>query len=276
MSIIQPGMKFGLLTVIRQSDRRIGRRIPWVCACDCGGETLAISSKLVAGHNKSCGCLRKTGSHLHRMTQKAVAANTRTLVGQRFGRLLIVSETPKEATCHCDCGNVITKPRVNIGRVGSGSSCGCLVREHAKNLQRDRTRRHRIACGGDPDTPISPANKMIRNDMRMIKQSTMKRDGFRCALCGLAGVKFHVHHIRPFAKNTALRLDPTNLVTLCVSCHIGVAHGGNVHAEPSPVVAAILTAYVNGSHDRDVNAARNILVLARSATGPVEESRRAA
>ena len=30
------------------------------------------------------------------------------------------------------------------------------------------------------------------------------------------------------------------------------------------------------SHDRDVNAARNILALARSATRPVEESRRAA
>ena len=61
-----------------------------------------------------------------------------------------------------------------------------------------------------------------------------------------------------------------NLVTLCRDCHINRAHGGNVHQAPNADTAELLKSYVltqkqwtcsecGTAHDRDVNAAKNIL-----------------
>lgn len=46
------GKKFGRLTVIK----RVGRA-KWVCRCECGNYKEVITSKLVKGRCKSCGCL---------------------------------------------------------------------------------------------------------------------------------------------------------------------------------------------------------------------------
>lgn len=48
------------------------------------------------------------------------------------------------------------------------------------------------------------------------------RDGFTCQLCGGKPKRrksIHAHHIVHFAKNTALRFDTDNGVTLCRLCH---------------------------------------------------------
>jgi len=39
-----------------------------------------------------------------------------------------------------------------------------------------------------------------------------------CARCG-SRTRLHVDHVRPHRGIDALRLDPANLQTLCVSCH---------------------------------------------------------
>lgn len=63
------GMKFGKLTVIRQ-DGRIWKTnyLAWLCRCECGNETRAISGSLNAGHKKSCGCLVK--EHISKVSGK--------------------------------------------------------------------------------------------------------------------------------------------------------------------------------------------------------------
>lgn len=52
----------------------------------------------------------------------------------------------------------------------------------------------------------------------------------QCAACGLTD-HAEVHHVTPFHMNAALELDPSNLVTLCLSpaylCHLQVGHGGS-------------------------------------------------
>jgi hypothetical protein len=56
---------------------------------------------------------------------------TPSIVGQRFGRLLVVRESrhgPSRLECVCDCGARKWFGRSNV-RLGNTTSCGCLRRE---------------------------------------------------------------------------------------------------------------------------------------------------
>jgi 5-methylcytosine-specific restriction endonuclease McrA len=55
-----------------------------------------------------------------------------------------------------------------------------------------------------------------------LRYDVLKRDGFRCRLCGLSaddGVKLHVDHIKPVSKGGKTELN--NLRTLCDRCNFG-------------------------------------------------------
>lgn len=51
-----------------------------------------------------------------------------------------------------------------------------------------------------------------------------------CAACG-SRTNLQVHHIKPYHLFNELELEPTNLITLCMTpgmlCHLRVGHGGN-------------------------------------------------
>ena len=56
------GQRFGSLTVLERAGKYIGsdgKRINWLCKCDCGRKTLVHTSALKSGNTKSCGCLQK-------------------------------------------------------------------------------------------------------------------------------------------------------------------------------------------------------------------------
>ncbi len=54
------GRKFGMLRVIRKADdRNTSGAIMWVCQCSCGGDKNVTGSALMAGHTRSCGCVRR-------------------------------------------------------------------------------------------------------------------------------------------------------------------------------------------------------------------------
>src|SRR5262249_38518073 len=60
-----------------------------------------------------------------------------------------------------------------------------------------------------------------------LRMSVLKRDGFRCRLCGRSpdnhvDVELHVHHIRPFGRPSEGVTHPDNLTTLCHTCHKGL------------------------------------------------------
>lgn len=52
------GQRFGKLAVMERSPNSgpTGKRIMWLCRCDCGNIGPAYSSHLKAGATKSCGC----------------------------------------------------------------------------------------------------------------------------------------------------------------------------------------------------------------------------
>jgi hypothetical protein len=57
------GQKFGRLTAIGIVERRVyfdgGSKPFWLCRCECGGESVVCDAKLVSGHTKSCGCIKR-------------------------------------------------------------------------------------------------------------------------------------------------------------------------------------------------------------------------
>ena len=51
------GMKFGLLTAIKPTDKRASNgSIIWLCKCDCGSFAEVSVGQLMRGHTLSCGC----------------------------------------------------------------------------------------------------------------------------------------------------------------------------------------------------------------------------
>ena len=50
------GQRFGRLTVIKRVENN-GKKVMWLCRCDCGNETTVFSGYLRKGDTKSCGCL---------------------------------------------------------------------------------------------------------------------------------------------------------------------------------------------------------------------------
>lgn len=52
------GQRFGRLFVLRRDCEYKGRRVRWVCRCDCGNVVSKDGSKLKNGNTSSCGCLR--------------------------------------------------------------------------------------------------------------------------------------------------------------------------------------------------------------------------
>lgn len=58
------GRKFGLLTVIQQSEDYINsstgkHNARWLCKCECGNDVIVIDYNLKNGHTQSCGCFQK-------------------------------------------------------------------------------------------------------------------------------------------------------------------------------------------------------------------------
>lgn len=67
-------------------------------------------------------------------------------------------------------------------------------------------------------------SKNIDKKWRSVRYKVLKRDGARCACCGLTakdGVKIHVDHIKPVSLFPMLKYDMENLQVLCEVCNIG-------------------------------------------------------
>ena len=113
------GQRFGRLTVIEKTDKRLCGQVVWRCHCDCGNVCEVITNSLTAGKTKSCGCLQKEKT-------------SKDLTGQRFGRLTVIEKTDKRSSgrnvvwkCRCDCGNECEMASGSL-RSGNSKSCGCL------------------------------------------------------------------------------------------------------------------------------------------------------
>lgn len=78
------GQKFDMLTVVGITDKRNSGSVVWLCKCDCGNycERSTVTLKRKCHH--SCGCYNK---------QQIKNLNKKNLIGQRFGKLIVLEET---------------------------------------------------------------------------------------------------------------------------------------------------------------------------------------
>lgn len=120
------GSKWGRLTVIR----RIDLTATWECLCDCGNTCIVKGKDLRREHTRSCGCLAQETSAKNGSSLKI------NMIGQRFGRLVVLEEIPYEQRsekdqpawlCQCDCGNTYIASGYHLRR-GDINSCGCIKR----------------------------------------------------------------------------------------------------------------------------------------------------
>lgn len=87
------GRRFGRLVVVRQIGTKHGHS-HWLCQCDCGATSKAISSNLGRGSTRSCGCLRS--EMFENETGPRLAAMNSARAAQRRDELGIDGLTPDQ------------------------------------------------------------------------------------------------------------------------------------------------------------------------------------
>lgn len=157
------GQKYGILTVIEKSEKRVtpkGRNVyMWRCLCDCGNETIVSTSALRNGQTKSCGCLQKERVYESLFTD---------LSGNRYGRLLAIKPIRKNNgiywICRCDCGNTTEVLPQHLKR-GLIRSCGCLRRDVSSKAKKHGWSGTRIykEWKGIKDRCLNPKNTAYKN-----------------------------------------------------------------------------------------------------------------
>lgn len=107
------GQRFGRLLVLRKVGQNKHKSNLWECQCDCGIIKNIPTGSLVSGNTQSCGCIRIL-----------------QLVGQRFGKLIVIERVGKNKQgnycwkCSCDCGNETVVSGSHL-RKNAIKSCGC-------------------------------------------------------------------------------------------------------------------------------------------------------
>lgn len=130
---VEPGQRFGKLTVIREIPDTRARRVE--CQCECGNVITTPIRCLHQGERTSCGCKRRNPAP----------------IGQRFGRLVVSyqligeagpdGKRPRWMVCKCDCGGFKLTEVRNLLR-GYTVSCGCRA---AENPGAESMRTHGLA-----------------------------------------------------------------------------------------------------------------------------------
>lgn len=112
------GKIFGRLTAISLCPKS-GWGIKWLCRCECGNERQILSSSLLNGKIKSCGC-------------RNVGGIPEDLTGQVYGNWLFLKISDRKSgeklrwDCQCLlCGTIRPVVPSNI-KSGTSFSCGCV------------------------------------------------------------------------------------------------------------------------------------------------------
>lgn len=211
------GMKFGKLTAIKPTEKRVNKSIVWECKCDCGNVIMYPVSKLTSSNGpKSCGCLKHESNKLENLS------------GMKFNRLTVQNEyiiknNKTYWKCICDCGNEVWVQSYQL-KNNKTRSCGCLSREYTikRNISM-RGENHGKWNNGSTYKDKGYCYKFAR---KSVKENVILFWDEKCVQCGrtntenkeLFNCKLTVHHVY---ENKGAMCDntPKMLIPLCKSCH---------------------------------------------------------
>lgn len=212
------GQRFGKLVAIRRTDKKRYTHFIWECKCDCGNICYVDGCNLNGGHTLSCGCLR-----VERLTEVVIKDLTR----QKFGRLTVLKKTDERRggavvwKCQCDCGN-ICYVSCDCLTMGHTQSCGCLQREHARELGKQQVGENSPSYNPNLTDEERAFHRSDLNNKQWSKGVKTKAK-HTCDCCGYVGYEndgyMRSHHLNNFKNNPNLRYDLNNGVCLCESCH---------------------------------------------------------
>lgn len=102
----EPGRRFGRLVALHHGPVAPKHYTTWVCACDCGGEIVVRSKKLVLGKVDRCSTCYGREAQLRADSTLSPGVST----GDRFGRLMVKERAGRRGKtplwlCRCECGN---------------------------------------------------------------------------------------------------------------------------------------------------------------------------
>ena len=134
------GQKFNMLTAISYIEQGKRGGAVWKFLCDCGTEKNILAGPVKFGATKACGCL------VNNPKPKQTEATLGRLIGQRFGRVVVVKYTRSAKSvsyydCQCDCGKLFETNSRTL-KLGNTKSCGCIRQEMvtSKNTTHGRRR----------------------------------------------------------------------------------------------------------------------------------------
>jgi 5-methylcytosine-specific restriction endonuclease McrA len=198
------GEVFGRLTVLEFSHINKNRQTMWRVQCSCGNQKIMGGSTIKNGYILSCGCLN------HELESKGCYKN---LVGQRFGRLLVMERTERRQgrqiiwRCLCSCGK---ETFVRTGSLTSlwTQSCGCLNRDVITTHGKSKTKEYNTARNR-----IRYERKRNQDGEWTILMEICLRDYQpACVVCGSTD-SLSVDHVVPVAKGGGLKPG-----TACILC----------------------------------------------------------
>lgn len=167
------GKKFGKLLVLHETDR-INGRTAFLCRCDCGNEKAVLSSCLISGNTKSCGCSAKErGKIIAEKRRGKPSPKLIDLSGKRFGRWIVIGQSHKDKNgqiywhCRCDCGNEKNVSGSSL-RFGQSFSCGCMAREIWAARCRER-------CTGKPNPKAKDLTGQRFGRLTVIKKHSSEK-----------------------------------------------------------------------------------------------------
>lgn len=127
MTMLKPGDKYGVMTVIRKNGYDVrGRTHLYLIECECGEQYTRPRKSIVGRAKKHCVC-RKRHSEIK--------------IGDTFGRLTVTALTDKIRhgsrvwLLKCSCGNEHESTTSHLNR-GNTNSCGCLRDEMLGDMSR--------------------------------------------------------------------------------------------------------------------------------------------
>lgn len=205
--------RFGRLLAAYPTPKRRQGSVMWSCKCSCGNNIDVPVNALRSGNTTSCGCLRS--DTLAKMC-------TKDLIGERFGRLEVLSATPERHykkviwKCICECGNIVNVP-TNSLTTGNTKSCGCLRIDTTRKLHTTHGLSHTLEYGR-AKTMKCIALKVgarIGNFTSEDIKNKMEEWGNTCIYCG--DLYEQADHLIPLSRGGPHSLD--NLVPSCSFCN---------------------------------------------------------
>lgn len=144
MTIVSLDEERNIESYKRYKSGEIKRRpLYYLCQCDCGKkELISLEGQSITRTNhptKSCGCQRIKANN----DRKGKACNRNDLVGQKFGRLTVLSKSNNRSGerkkimwyCKCDCGNYVDVTGECL-KSEVTKSCGCIYNESRHEIMK--------------------------------------------------------------------------------------------------------------------------------------------